>query len=54
MGAEAKGTLRVGSDSFAGMVIFAAAAGAGLTCTKVVRFSATDTAEKLVIPRAAR
>jgi hypothetical protein len=35
-------------------VIFAAARDAGLTYTKVVRFSERDTAEKLVIPRAAR
>src|ERR1700738_3599133 len=41
---------RDGADT----VIFAAAKEAGLTYTKVVRFSDTDTAEKLVIPRAAR
>lgn len=35
-------------------VIFAAARDAGLTYTKVVRFSERDTAEKLVIPRSAR
>ena len=35
-------------------VIFAAARDAGLTYTKVVRFSERDTAEKLVIPRASR
>ena len=59
MGAEAKTTLRVGRQTFAGTahletVIFAAAKPAGLTYTKVVRFSETDTAEKLVIPVAAR
>lgn len=35
-------------------VVFAAAKRAGLTYTKVARFSDTHTAEKLVIPRAAR
>jgi hypothetical protein len=34
--------------------IFAAAVAAGLTYTKVVRFSDTHTGEKLVIPRSAR
>jgi hypothetical protein len=43
-----------GDASVADTVIFAAARGAGLTYTKVVRFSERDTAEKLVIPRAAR
>lgn len=43
-----------GDASVADTVIFAAAADAGLTYTKVVRFSETDTAEKLVIPRAER
>ena len=43
-----------GVASVADTVIFAAAKDAGLTYTKVVRFSETDTAEKLVIPRAAR
>lgn len=43
-----------GDASVADTVIFAAARDAGLTYTKVVRFSETDTAEKLVIPRAAR
>jgi hypothetical protein len=43
-----------GDASVADMVIFAAARDAGLTYTKVVRFSDRDTAEKLVIPRAAR
>lgn len=43
-----------GDASVADTVIFAAGADAGLTATKVVRFSETDTAEKLVIPRAAR
>ncbi len=43
-----------GDATVADTVIFAAAADAGLTSTKVVRFSETDTAEKLVIPRAAR
>ena len=43
-----------GDASVANTVIFAAAKDAGLTYTKVVRFSDTDTAEKLVIPRAAR
>jgi hypothetical protein len=43
-----------GDASVADTVIFAAAKDAGLTYTKVVRFSDTDTAEKLVIPRAAR
>ena len=38
----------------ADIVIFAAAKHAGLTYTKVVRFSVTDAAEKLVIPVAAR
>lgn len=43
-----------GVAAVADTVIFAAAAGAGLTSTKVVRFSDVDTAEKLVIPRALR
>jgi catalase (peroxidase I) len=43
-----------GDVSVADTVIFAAAKDAGLTYTKVVRFSDTDTAEKLVIPVAAR
>lgn len=43
-----------GDTSVADTVIFAAAKDAGLTYTKVVRFSETDTAEKLVIPVAAR
>jgi hypothetical protein len=43
-----------GDASVADTVIFAAGKDAGLTATKVVRFSETDTAEKLVIPRAAR
>jgi hypothetical protein len=43
-----------GDASVADLVIFAAARDAGLTYTKVVRFSEHDTAEKLVIPRAAR
>jgi hypothetical protein len=43
-----------GVPAVADTVIFAAAKDAGLTYTKVVRFSETDTAEKLVIPRAAR
>jgi hypothetical protein len=43
-----------GDASVADTVIFAAARDAGLTYTKVVRFSGTDTAEKLVIPRSAR
>jgi hypothetical protein len=43
-----------GVPAVADTVIFAAAKGAGLTYTKVVRFSETDTAEKLVIPRSAR
>lgn len=43
-----------GNPSVADTVIFAAAKEAGLTYTKVVRFSETDTAEKLVIPVAAR
>jgi hypothetical protein len=43
-----------GVAAVADTVIFAAAKDAGLTYTKVVRFSETDTAEKLVIPRAAR
>lgn len=43
-----------GDASVADTVIFAAAKAAGLTYTKVVRFSDTDTAEKLVIPVAAR
>jgi hypothetical protein len=43
-----------GDPAVADTVIFAAASAAGLTYTKVVRFSETDTAEKLVIPRAAR
>lgn len=45
---------RRGDASVADTVIFAAAQDAGLTYTKVVRFSETDTAEKLVIPVAAR
>ena len=43
-----------GDASIADTVIFAAAKDAGLTFTKVVRFSDTDTAEKLVIPVASR
>jgi hypothetical protein len=43
-----------GDPSVADTVIFAAGKDAGLTATKVVRFSETDTAEKLVIPLAAR
>jgi hypothetical protein len=43
-----------GDASVADTVIFAAARSAGLTYTKVVRFSERDTAEKLVIPRTAR
>ena len=43
-----------GVPAVADTVIFAAAADAGLTATKVVRFSDTDTAEKLVIPLAQR
>ena len=43
-----------GNAAVADTVIFAAARAAGLTYTKVVRFSDTDTAEKLVIPVGAR
>lgn len=43
-----------GDATVADTVIFAAARHAGLTYTKVVRFSETDTAEKLCIPRTAR
>ena len=43
-----------GNASVADIVIFAAAKDAGLTYTKVVRFSEADTAEKLVIPKALR
>lgn len=43
-----------GNADVADTVIFAAATAAGLTYTKVVRFSDTDTAEKLVIPVASR
>jgi hypothetical protein len=43
-----------GEPAVADTVIFAAARAAGLTYTKVVRFSETDTAEKLVIPRDSR
>jgi hypothetical protein len=43
-----------GDASVADTIIFAAARDAGLTYTKVVRFSERDTAEKLVIPRTAR
>lgn len=43
-----------GDATVADTVIFAAARDAGLTYTKVVRFSDSDTAEKLVIPRSAR
>jgi hypothetical protein len=43
-----------GDAAVADTIIFAAARDAGLTYTKVVRFSERDTAEKLVIPRAAR
>jgi hypothetical protein len=50
MGAEAQTTLKIGRRSFVGT----AQKDAGLTYTKVVRFSETDSAEKLVIPRAAR
>lgn len=43
-----------GDRAVADTVIFTAGKEAGLTPTKVVRFSETDSAEKLVIPRAAR
>ncbi len=43
-----------GVPAVADTVIFAAASDAGLVATKVCRVSAMDTAEKLVIPRAAR
>ena len=43
-----------GNAAVADTVIFAAARAAGLTYTKVVRFSDTDTAEKLVIPAGSR
>ena len=43
-----------GNAAVGDTVIFAAAKDAGLTYTKVVRFSETDTAEKLVIPVADR
>ena len=43
-----------GDASVADTVIFSAGKDAGLVATKVVRFSDTDTAEKLVIPRALR
>jgi hypothetical protein len=43
-----------GDASVADTVIFVAAKNAGLTYTKVVRFSDIDTAEKLVIPVADR
>jgi hypothetical protein len=43
-----------GDTSVGDTIIFAAARDAGLTYTKVVRFSERDTAEKLVIPRTAR
>ncbi len=43
-----------GEPAVADTVIFGAARHAGLTYTKVVRFSEIDTAEKLVIPRSAR
>jgi hypothetical protein len=43
-----------GDPSVADTIIFAAARDAGLTYTKVVRFSERDSAEKLVIPRTAR
>ncbi|MES2178723.1 MAG: DUF3052 family protein [Gemmatimonadota bacterium] len=43
-----------GDASVADTVIFTAAKAAGLTYTKVVRVSETDTAEKLVIPVASR
>jgi hypothetical protein len=43
-----------GDATVADTIIFAAARDAGLTYTKVVRFSERDTAEKLVFPRSAR
>lgn len=43
-----------GQRDVADTVIFAAARAAGLTYTKVVRFSEINSAEKLVIPRTAR
>jgi len=43
-----------GRDGVKDTDIFAVARKAGLTYTKVARFSATHTAEKLVIPKAAR
>lgn len=45
---------RKGPTGIRDTAIFGAAAAAGLTYTKVVRFSDTHTGEKLVIPRAAR
>lgn len=66
MGAEAKTTLTLGRQTFAGTAHLATnelrfrgdhslrVSHSGLTDTKVVRFSDTDTAEKLVIPVAAR
>jgi hypothetical protein len=43
-----------GKDGLSDTTIFAAAKRAGLTYTKVARFSATHTAEKLVLPKAKR
>lgn len=55
MGSEARTTLTLGRRVFAGTAhLDSAAAEAGLVSTKVVRFSGTDTAEKLVIPRPQR
>jgi hypothetical protein len=45
---------RKGPTGVRDTAIFAAAVAAGLTYTKVVRFSDTHTGEKLVIPRSAR
>lgn len=43
-----------GHDGVTDTDVFPAAKKAGLTYTKVARFSATHTAEKLVIPKASR
>jgi hypothetical protein len=43
-----------GKDGVKNVEIFAAGKRAGLTATKVARFSETHTAERLVIPKALR
>ncbi len=48
------GTLHVEHANGVAAFVLGAARGAGLTYTRVVRFSESDSAEQLVIPRSAR